>query len=148
MDALIASKIAIMIQEGILKGEIAKDSPTKLIAKGMEIMETFPKMSGQQKKEMLFRIIEKLAAGADGIVGTEDDIIPASTVAALKMILEQNILEDIVQVITSAAKGEFDINLIKKTAQEVVTVVVVSECMPLFKTLLEKIKKFFKKAPK
>jgi len=148
MDALIASKIAILLQEGILKGEISKDSPTKLIAKGMEIMETFPNMSGQQKKEMLFRIIEKLAAGADGIAGTDDDIIPATTVAALKMILEKNLLEDIVQVITSAAKGEFDINLIKKTTQEVVTVVVVSECMPMFKKYMDKLKKLWKKAPK
>jgi len=139
MDSLIASKIALLLQEGILKGEIAKDSPTKLIAKGMEIMESFSNMSGDQKKKMLIRVIEKIAAGSDGIVGTEDDIIPKEVVESLKLLLEKDLIGDIVQVVMGAAKGEFNLEKSKEAAVELVAVT--KSCIPVF---LEKIKKLIK----
>lgn len=140
MDALIASKIALVLQEGILKGEIAKDSPTKLIAKGMEIMETFSNMNGNEKKKMLIRVIEKLAAGSDGIVGTEDDIIPKEVVESLKILLEKDLINDIVQVVMGAAKGEFNLQQTKEVAVEMVAVT--KSCLPIF---IEKLKKLRKK---
>lgn len=139
MDGLIASKIAILVQEGILKGDISKTSPTQLIAKGMEIMETFPNMNGSQKKQLLVKVVEKVAAGADGIAGTEDDIIPKSVVDALKTLLEKNLVEDIVQVMLSAAKGEFNLEKNKEVAVELVAVT--KSCIPVF---LEKIKNIYK----
>lgn len=136
MDKVIASKIAILLQEGILKGEISKDSPMKLIAKGMEILETFPNMKGEEKKALLVKVIEKIAAGADGIVGTDDDIIPAAVVEALKTMLEKDLVGDIIQVISSAARGEF--NLQQATQVAVETANVVKSCVPALMTCLKK----------
>lgn len=128
MDSIIVGKITLLLQEGILKGDIPKDSPMKLIAKGMEIMESFPNMTGEQKKKLIVKVVEKIAAGADGIVGTDDDIIPASVVAGLKTILEKDLVGDVIQVINSAAKGEFKIN---KATDVVTTGVAVSQaCLP------------------
>ena len=140
MDSLIASKIAIMLQESILNGEIVKDSPMKILTKGIEIMESFPNMSGEQRKIMLIKVVEKIAAGADGIAGTEDDIIPVNVVTSLKLLLEKDLIGDIVEVITSAAKGEFNINKAKESAIEVVEVTKV--CCPSF---LSKFTKMLKK---
>lgn len=140
MDSLIASKIAIMLQESILNGEIVKDSPMKILTKGIEIMESFPNMSGEQKKIMIVKVVEKIAAGADGIVGTEDDIIPGNVVASLKMLLEQDLIGDIVGVITSAAKGEFNINKAVEVVNDVVKLS--NDCCP---SLLSQIKKMLKK---
>lgn len=136
MDKVIASKIAILLQEGILKGEISKDSPMKLIAKGMEILETFPNMKGEEKKVLLVKVIEKIAAGADGIAGTEDDIIPASVVEALKTILEKDLIGDIVQVIAGAARGEFNLQQAKLVAVE--TANVAKSCVPALMACLKK----------
>lgn len=136
MDKVIASKIAILLQEGILKGEISKDSPMKLIAKGMEILETFPNMKGEEKKALLVKVIEKIAAGADGVVGTEDDIIPASVVESLKTILEKDLIGDIVQVIAGAARGEFNLQQAKLVAVE--TANVAKSCVPTLMACLKK----------
>lgn len=136
MDKLIASKIAILLQEGILKGEIAKDSPMKLIAKGMELLETFPNMKGEEKKDLLIKVIEKIAAGADGVVGTDDDIIPAAVVEALKTMLEKDLIGDIIQVISSAARGEFNIQ--QATLVAVETANVARSCIPALITCFKK----------
>jgi hypothetical protein len=136
MDKVIASKIAILLQEGILKGEISKDSPMKLIAKGMEMLETFPNMKGEEKKALLVKVIEKIAAGADGIAGTEDDIIPQSVVEALKTILEKDLIGDIIQVIAGAARGEFNLQQAKLVAVE--TAKVAKSCVPALMTCLKK----------
>jgi len=136
MDKVIASKIAILLQEGILKGEISKDSPMKLIAKGMEMLETFPNMKGEEKKALLVKVIEKIAAGADGVSGTEDDIIPAAVVESLKIMLEKDLVGDIIQVISSAARGEF--NLQQATQVAVETANVAKTCIPALMTCLKK----------
>ena len=136
MDKVIASKIAILLQEGILKGEISKDSPMKLIAKGMEMLETFPNMKGEEKKALLVKVIEKIAAGADGIAGTDDDIIPVAVVDALKTMLEKDLVGDIIQVIASAARGEFNLQQAKLVAVE--TANVAKSCVPALMTCLKK----------
>jgi hypothetical protein len=139
MDNIIISKITLLLQEGILKGDIAKDSPMKLIAKGMEIMESFPNMDGTKKKEMLIKVVEKIAAGADGVAGTDDDIIPVAVVGGLKAILEKDLVGDIIQVITSAAKGEFNINKAMEVAEDVAEVG--KACVPSLLACLTKCKK-------
>ena len=136
MDKVIASKIAILLQEGILKGEISKDSPMKLIAKGMEMLETFPNMKGEEKKALLVKVIEKIAAGADGIAGTDDDIIPQAVVESLKVMLEKDLVGDIIQVIASAARGEFNLQQAKLVAVETATVA--KSCIPALMTCLKK----------
>ena len=139
MDSIIVSKITLLLQEGILKGEIAKDSPMKLIVKGMEIMETFPNMDGNKRKEMLVKVVEKIAAGADGIIGTDDDIIPIAVVEGLKAILEKDLVGDIIEVITSAAKGDFDINKAVEVGKDVASVGKV--CIPSLLACIKKLKK-------
>ncbi|MGA0214589.1 MAG: hypothetical protein ACO3IY_03495 [Pelagibacteraceae bacterium] len=118
MDSIIVDKVTVFLKEGILKGDVAKDSPMKLIAKGMEIMETFPNLKGAEKEKLLIKVIEKIAAGADGIVGTDDDIIPAPVVEGLKTILEKDLVGDVANVIKSAFKGEFKFNQAVEVAKD------------------------------
>uniref|UniRef100_A0A6C0CR58 Uncharacterized protein n=1 Tax=viral metagenome TaxID=1070528 RepID=A0A6C0CR58_9ZZZZ len=136
MEKVIASKIAILIEESILKGEISKDSPMKLIAKGMEMLEMFPNMKGDEKKALLVKAIEKIAVGADGVAGTDDDIIPKSVVDALKTILEKDLIGDIIQVIAGAARGEFNLQQSKLIVVE--TAKVTKTCIPTLMTCLLK----------
>lgn len=131
MDNIVVAKVALMLQESILKKEINGSSPMVIVTKGMELMETFPNMTGPQKKDLLVKVIQRVAAGKDGVVGTEDDIIPKECVEALQTMLDKNLLEGVVGVISDAARGKFNLNKTVEVAQEVQKVCLPA-CLALF----------------
>lgn len=75
---------------------------------------------------MLLNVIKKVAAGADGILGTDDDVLPKECIDTLQIILEKNLTEDIIKVISDTARGKFNINQTIEIAKQTATV-----CMPL-----------------
>lgn len=135
MDNLVVGKVTLALQEAILKKELEATSATGIIAKGMELMQTFPNMSGDQKKKLLVQVIEKLAAGQDGIVGTSDDIIPAACVESLKTFLEKDLLGDVINVVLDASRGKFNLQKATETAEKVK-----KACFPFLTALFKKSK--------
>lgn len=140
MDNIVVAKVALLLQESILKKEINGASPMTIVTKGMELMETFPNMSGAQKKELLTKVIERVAAGKDGIVGTDDDIIPKECVEALKLMLEKQLLEGIVSVISDAARGKFNLNKAMVVTEDVKKI-----CLPACFALFSRKSKYVAK---
>lgn len=126
LDSLLTNKITILLLEAITDKQIDKISAFSFIAKGMEIMDTFPNLTGEEKKNMLLNVIKKVAAGADGILGTDDDILPKECVETLQFILNKNLAEDIIKVIADTAHGRFNINKTMEVAKETA-----SACLPL-----------------
>lgn len=133
MDQLLSSKLSIMLLETVVNKQIPANSAMSIIAKGMELMETFPNMNGQQKQSLLMSVIEKVAAGSDGILGTADDILSKETVETLRLVLEKNLLADITHLITDTAKGKFNINKTIELAQTAHTI-----CFPLLSQCFKK----------
>lgn len=131
MDNIVVAKVALLLQESILKKEIDGKSPMVIITKGMELMETFPNMKGPEKKDLLIKVIQRISAGKDGIVGTEDDIIPKECVDALQTILDKNLLEGVVGVISDAARGKFNLNKAMVVTEDVKKVCLPA-CLALF----------------
>lgn len=86
-----------------------------LIAKGMEIMQQYPMLNESEKKAMLFQVLKTIAAGKDGVQGTDDDVIDAKTLAQLQYMLENNIVQDMVSIFQDVAAGKFNIAKAKKT---------------------------------
>jgi len=140
MDNIVIAKISLLLQESILKKEIDGGSAMMIITKGMELMQTFPNMTGTQKKEVLIKVIQRLAAGKDGIVGNEDDIIPKECVEALQIFLEKNLLEGIVGVISDAARGKFNLQTTVAVAEDVKKV-----CLPMCLSFFSPKKKYVAK---
>jgi hypothetical protein len=126
IDSLVTNKVTILLLEAVSDKKLDNMSAMSIIAKGMEIMETFPNLNGEEKKKMLMNVIKKVAAGADGILGTDDDVLPKECIDTLQVILEKNLTEDIIKVISDTARGKFNINHAVAVAQETATV-----CMPL-----------------
>lgn len=126
MERLLTNKLTILLLEKVINKEVPNTSAMSIIAKGMELMETFPNMTGQQKQEMLLQVIEKIAAGADGKLGTGDDILSKECVETLKLIMQKNLFQDITRLIADTAKGKFNINHAVTVAQNTAT-----SCMPL-----------------
>lgn len=80
-----------------------------LITKGMELLTEVPELMGTTKKTILIQVIERIASGKDGLINTDDDLISKDYLDILRSILDNNIIEGIIDVISDASKGKFNI---------------------------------------
>ena len=127
-----------ILTEALKSNEIKLDSAMMIVGKGMEVVQRFQYLDGKLKKKLLLEIITRIAAGADGIAGTADDLIPAKTMATLKMMLESDLVDETINLVASVAKGEFklgDLTKLGQTAMAAVTAAggpakVFSSCLP------------------
>ena len=62
----------------------------------IEEVEKFDNMYGNEKKQYVINTLEEIAKGDDGILGTEDDIIPTYIYESLKILIESNLISDII----------------------------------------------------
>lgn len=49
-----------------------------------------------KSEENIISVVEKIAAGADGISGTEDDIIPQDIMETLRVLLKHRVVHELV----------------------------------------------------
>lgn len=82
----------------------------ELITLGMEIVEKFPDLKGEDRSKILINALDEVAKGKDGLVGTDDDVIPANILEPLKTIMSLGIVQDIIAQIIRATKGKLTIN--------------------------------------
>jgi hypothetical protein len=108
-NALLVEKLAVALKEAIVNKEFENKSPIFVVSKGMEILNRVPELTGGTKKRILITAIERIAHGRDGVAGTEDDLLPVEYVQMLKVIIENNIVEGLIDIISDASKGRFDV---------------------------------------
>lgn len=118
-NALLIAKLALSLQEAIVNKEFEGKSPIKIITKGMELLNEVPELMGTTKKMILIQVIERIASGKDGIMGTDDDLLSKEYINVLRSILEHNIIEGIIDVVVDAAKGKFNIGKAVSLAENV-----------------------------
>lgn len=51
IDSLVTNKVTILLLEAVSDKKLDNMSAMSIIAKGMEIMETFPNLNGEEKKK-------------------------------------------------------------------------------------------------
>jgi hypothetical protein len=117
----------------IRNGGVDVRSPMTIVVKAMEVVERFQLLAGEQKQTLVLEMIERIAAGADGVVGTADDVLPVETVQVLRNMLNTNTLGNTIQMIVDIGKGKFDVNKAK-----VVVETVVPSCFECFKGILKR----------
>lgn len=116
-------EVSLEIRKAIESKQININSAMAIVKKGMELMDKYKQLSGKEKKDLLIKVLENISAGNDGIIGTDDDILPPDTVASIKTILEGKLVEDIIDTIVSVARGDIDLHKIGKVTQQSATVV-------------------------
>lgn len=94
------------IQEAITTGHISITNSFMLIFHGIKIVEKYKNLSGKQKSELLMSVIEDIAKGADGIAGTEDDLISQEVIKEINVLVSSGLLSSSISVIYSAFKGK------------------------------------------
>ena len=112
-----------ILTAALKSNEVKLDSVMAIIAKGMEIAERFKYLDGKLKKKLLLEVITRVAAGADGVAGTADDLIPATTMSTLKMMLEGDLVEQTVDLVSDIARGRFNIGSAVALGQAAMTAV-------------------------
>jgi hypothetical protein len=72
----------------------------------MQMMDKYKHLSGSQKKDIVIRTFEDIAAGKDGILGTADDLIPAYVLTGMRIMIESELVERTIDVIYEATIGK------------------------------------------
>jgi hypothetical protein len=77
----------------------------------MELVETIKLMSTKlNKKDIVIRVLERIAKGVDGVQGNNDDIISQQTMTTIKMLLDNSLAESFINAIIKATKKKVKIN--------------------------------------
>lgn len=84
--------------------------PMEIIGVGMQFIDRYSHLTGAEKKGLFIKALEHIANGKDGVAGTEDDVIPKKTMDTIKLMLDNGIVEQTVDLISDIAKGKYDIN--------------------------------------
>lgn len=127
-NALLIAKLALSLQESIVNKEFEGKSPIAIVTKGMELINDVPELLGTSKKNILIQVIERIAAGKDNVLGTDDDLLSKETVEIFRLILDNHIIEGIIDVVVDASKGKFHIGKAAALAQNVGSSTVIPKC--------------------
>ena len=109
MEANATTLIAKIIS-AISTKTVTISSPYEIIVTGMTILETYPTLTGEQKQTMLVQALNALAKGPDEC-GATSGVIPDSIIKALDIMIENNLAQSVITIISDASKGRYDINL-------------------------------------
>lgn len=104
--AFIARKAIVLFEEAIMKKTVDASSPISVIKCVLDILVSIHHGDVAQQKQQLVDVIAKICAGVDGVAGTADDLVPPSTVAMLKFIVENDLVGNTVTFVpASVQKG-------------------------------------------
>ena len=96
-------KAAVFVQEAILKGRINVKDPFVLIKEIFAIISTVGVSDMNDHKQVAFKTIERIAAGADGISGTDDDLIPVEVVQKIGALLQGDMIGNVIDFVASSS---------------------------------------------
>lgn len=129
MERIHELEVSLEILKAIHYKELNVDSCMSIIRKGMEIVDKYPSLTGDERKRLLINVLTRVAKGSDGVFGTDDDVLPEATVKQICILLEGNLVENVIDIIIDATKGNFDINKATVVVQQSCALVrVVSSC--------------------
>ena len=92
-----------ILLESILKVSNKSSLPIQLIELGVSMLYNKP-MDKHLKKELLKRVLERIALGRDNIMGTDDDVLSQRTLNLLITLLESDIIDTVIDGVVSNHK--------------------------------------------
>lgn len=99
-------EIALAIRKALESKALDAGSAMRIVRKGMELLNAYPALRGEEKKAVLIRVLEQVSAGNDGVLGTDDDLLPEATLKAMKALLDGDLIGDIVDTFVAFTKGD------------------------------------------
>lgn len=65
----------------------------------------YPHLSASERRTVIILSIEKIAAGGDGVLGTNDDVISLQVLQHLKTLLGTNMLSDLISALDQGTEA-------------------------------------------
>jgi hypothetical protein len=104
-EKTIEIEILLALRKAIESKTLDAGSAMTIVRRGMELLNVYPSLKGAEKKVLLVRVLEQVCAGGDGVLGTADDLLPESTLRAIKTLLEGDLMGDILDTFNAFMKG-------------------------------------------
>lgn len=89
------------VHDAIVNRDIAI-APMAIIKYLMKIVDVDNALSGLEKKEMVIKILEKICAGKDGIMGTDDDLISEHIVDGINALIRSGVIDEVITLLHAA----------------------------------------------
>ena len=82
---------------GELTTSFLAPEPIAIVQRGVALLKGVGGLSGPEKKTLLIDAIKMIAKGADGVPGTHDDAIPEIVVDGLRVLIESQMLDTVIE---------------------------------------------------
>jgi hypothetical protein len=109
-----ANAIAKEIAGKIIKNGISFGNAISVVQEIMKNLEVFKGLTGEEKHAITLTILDEIAKGKDGIIGTEDDLIPEHILKGIKALIENDLINSTISLIKQTMKGELKAETVKK----------------------------------
>lgn len=74
-------------------------SVAKLVETAAALVRDLPGVPWESKRALLIKAMETVAAGGDGVLGTTDDLISPEVMGKLRLVLENRILDEVLDLV-------------------------------------------------
>jgi hypothetical protein len=106
-------------------------SAVDIITFSLKFLDKFSGLSLNDKIKIIMSAIERLAAGADGIAGTSDDLIPKEYIQLIKDLLKpERLLTTVIELISSPKYSEIRQDIKEEIVETVQEIKSSSCCLP------------------
>jgi hypothetical protein len=90
------------VRDAIIENDIPI-APMAMIKYIMQLVDVDKTMSGLEKKELVIKVLDHVCAGKDGIMGTDDDLIPESIVDGIGALLRSGVIDEVITLLHTVA---------------------------------------------
>lgn len=92
-------KAVLALQEALLKKTVNIQSPFDVIQAVYRTIASFRDLPPMKRKDFAIQVLRRIAAGADGVSGTDDDLIPVDIVQKITVLLESDVVGNILDLL-------------------------------------------------
>ena len=75
------------------------------------IVDGFGSLSGEENKSIVIQTLEDITAGRDGVLYTEDDLLPRHVLEGLKLLIETNMISATIDLICEATHAKIGFSI-------------------------------------
>lgn len=110
LNTIVLKNIMKKLQEQLIRIQKDNVTATFLIKVGFEVVYNYKELNTHAvRKEYLLKALETIAKGKDGILGTEDDLIPEPVLHQLQTMIDTDMLQGVVQLVSDAFYGKLKV---------------------------------------
>jgi hypothetical protein len=78
----------------------------------VKAMNEFYDLNGRQKKRVVIKVLEDICSGPDGILYTEDDLLPRHIIDGLRLLIETGMISSSIDLVCEAVLAKTGVSLL------------------------------------